>query len=94
MSIQRFKFHYRNSDKQMTSYIDIIAIVQLPVVHMECYTPVGLITFVKYCICLIIIIIIRVDFFEKVGCHYPPWLPILSNSHEVLVSHSRPFCDV
>ena len=33
-------------------------------------------------------------FFEKVGCHDPPWLPILSNSHEVLVSHSRPVCDV
>ena len=33
-------------------------------------------------------------FFEKVGCHDPAWLPILSNSHEVFVSHSRPFCDV
>ena len=33
-------------------------------------------------------------FFEKVGCRDPPSLPILSNSHEVLVSHSRPFCDV
>ena len=33
-------------------------------------------------------------FFEKVGCHDPPRLPILSNSHEVLVSHSRPCCDV
>ena len=33
-------------------------------------------------------------FFEKVGCHGPPWLPILSNSHEVFVSHSRPFCDI
>ena len=32
-------------------------------------------------------------FFENVGCRDPPWLPILSNSHEVLVSHSRPFCD-
>ena len=33
-------------------------------------------------------------FFEKVGCYDPPWLPILSNSHEVFVSHSRPFCDI
>ena len=33
-------------------------------------------------------------FFEKVGCHDLPWLPILSKSHEVFVTHSRPFCDV
>ena len=33
-------------------------------------------------------------FFERVGCHDPPWLPILSKSHEVFVTHSRPFCDV
>ena len=24
-------------------------------------------------------------------CHDPPWLPILRQSHEVFVSHSRPF---
>ena len=35
-----------------------------------------------------------VVFFERVGCHDPPWLPILSKSHEVFVSHPRPFCDV
>ena len=33
-------------------------------------------------------------FFERDGCHDPPWLPILSKSHEVFVSHPRPFCDV
>ena len=33
-------------------------------------------------------------FFEKAGCHDPPWLPILNKSLEVFVSHSRPFCDV
>ena len=33
-------------------------------------------------------------FFEKVDCHDPPWLPILSKFHEVFVSYSRPFCDV
>ena len=33
-------------------------------------------------------------FFEKVSCHDPPWLPILSKSHDVFVSHFRPFCDV
>ena len=36
-------------------------------------------------------------FFEKVGCHDPPWLPILSKSHEVFVSHPlppRPLCDI
>ena len=33
-------------------------------------------------------------FFKKVGCHDSPWLPILSQSHEVFVSHSRPFFDV
>ena len=33
-------------------------------------------------------------FLKKVGCHDPPWLPILSQSHEPFVSHSRPFCDV
>ena len=32
--------------------------------------------------------------FERVGCHDPPWLLILSKSHEVFVSHPRPFCDV
>ena len=32
-------------------------------------------------------------FFGKIGCHDPPWLPILSKSHEVFVTHSRPFCD-
>ena len=35
-----------------------------------------------------------VVFVEKVGCHDPTWLPILSQSHELFVSHSRPFCDV
>ena len=33
-------------------------------------------------------------FFKKVGCHDTPLLPILSQSHEVFVSHSRPFCDI
>ena len=33
-------------------------------------------------------------FLKKVGCHDSPLLPILSQSHEVFVSHSRPFCDV
>ena len=33
-------------------------------------------------------------FFKKVGCHDSPLLPILSQSHEVFVTHSRPFCDV
>ena len=33
-------------------------------------------------------------FFEKVGCHDPPWFPISSKSHEVFVTHSCPFCDV
>ena len=33
-------------------------------------------------------------FFERVSCHDPPWLPILNKSHEVFVSHPRPFCDV
>ena len=33
-------------------------------------------------------------FLKKVGCHDPPLLQILSQSHEVFVSHSRPFCDI
>ena len=33
-------------------------------------------------------------FLKKVGCHDSPLLPILSQSHEVLVSHSRSLCDV
>ncbi len=33
-------------------------------------------------------------FFEKVGCHDPPWLPILSQSHEVFISRSRPICGI
>ena len=39
-------------------------------------------------------VIVIFIFFEKVGCHDPPWLPILSQFHEVFVSHSRPFCDM
>ena len=31
---------------------------------------------------------------SSAGCHNSPLLPILSQSHEVFVSHSRPFCDV
>ena len=33
-------------------------------------------------------------FFKKAGCRDPPWLPILSQSHEVFISHSRPFSDI
>ena len=33
-------------------------------------------------------------FFKKVGCHYPPWLLILSQSHDLFISHSRPLCDI
>ena len=40
------------------------------------------------------IIIIRFAFLKKVGCHDSPLLPILGQSHEVSVSHSRPFCDI
>ena len=33
-------------------------------------------------------------FLKKVGCHDSPLLPILSHSHDVFVSHSRPFRDI
>ena len=34
-----------------------------------------------------------VVFLKKVGCHDTPFFPSLSQSHEVFVSHSRPFRD-
>ena len=33
-------------------------------------------------------------FLKKVGCHDSPLLPILKQSHEVFVVHSRPICDI